>query len=95
MTVPLSVPGPREVFALMQRRWLSNEQGLDASLLDDQAVIELPFAPPPRLSGSCASAMGGSRTGASTRTCRPSPKPWADRRPTARRASQAALDSAR
>lgn len=45
MTTPL---GPREVFDLARQRWMRNEPGLDADLLDRDIVIELPFAPPGR-----------------------------------------------
>jgi uncharacterized protein len=38
--------GPREVFERMRQGWLANSAGLD--LLADDAVIELPFAPPGR-----------------------------------------------
>jgi ketosteroid isomerase-like protein len=51
MTEPSSttvVPGPREVFARMQQGWLGNATDiLDGSLAED-AVIEVPFAPPGR-----------------------------------------------
>jgi ketosteroid isomerase-like protein len=46
-TVP---PGPREVFARMQRQWVGAAE--DAHLMDDlladDAVVETPFAPPGR-----------------------------------------------
>jgi uncharacterized protein len=45
---PGAVPGPREVFARMQQRWLANDAGLMDSLLADDAIIETPFAPPGR-----------------------------------------------
>jgi ketosteroid isomerase-like protein len=50
MTGPAVVLGPREVFACMQQHWLDNDPGLDADLLADDAVIELPFAAPGRRS---------------------------------------------
>jgi hypothetical protein len=43
-----AVLGPREVFVRVQQRWLDNDPGLEADLLADNAVIELPFAAPGR-----------------------------------------------
>lgn len=40
--------GPREVFACMRRQWLSNAASPMESLLAEDAVIEMPFAPPGR-----------------------------------------------
>jgi uncharacterized protein len=40
--------GPREVFARMRQRWLSNTEETLDSLLAEDAVIEAPFAPPGR-----------------------------------------------
>ena len=40
--------GPRDVFALVRRRWLANRPDLDEDLLADDAVVEFPFAPPGR-----------------------------------------------
>jgi ketosteroid isomerase-like protein len=44
------VPGPREVFALMQRQWVDDAADPDYmdDLLADDVVIESPFAPPGR-----------------------------------------------
>ena len=39
---------PREIFALMQQRWLGNKIPEFDSLLADDAIVELPFAPPGR-----------------------------------------------
>jgi ketosteroid isomerase-like protein len=39
--------GPRDVFAQMQRQWLGQADH-DFGLLADDAVIEMPFAPPGR-----------------------------------------------
>ncbi|MDN3354498.1 nuclear transport factor 2 family protein [Actinomadura sp. DC4] len=41
----MSVPGPHEIFEQMRRHWLGES---DAELLADDAVIEMPFAPPGR-----------------------------------------------
>lgn len=43
-------PGPREVFARMQRQWVGDAADLDAfdDLLAADVVIESPFAPPGR-----------------------------------------------
>jgi hypothetical protein len=35
-TASVSLPGPREMFAYMQRQWLSNDPGPPGLLLDDQ-----------------------------------------------------------
>jgi uncharacterized protein len=48
MTPPASFLSPREVFERMQRRWLDDGAGLDADLLAENVVIEMPFAPPGR-----------------------------------------------
>jgi uncharacterized protein len=48
MTAPASFLGPREVFELMQHRWLGDGTGMDADLLDENVVIEMPFALPGR-----------------------------------------------
>ncbi len=42
-------PGPHEVFARMQQHWLGNQLSIMDELLADDAVIEMPFAPPGRL----------------------------------------------
>jgi uncharacterized protein len=41
-----AVLGPREVFARMKQGWLGNSPDVTDSLLADNAVIEVPFAPP-------------------------------------------------
>ena len=41
-----AVLGPREVFARMKQGWLGNSMDVTDSLLADDAVIEVPFAPP-------------------------------------------------
>jgi uncharacterized protein len=43
-----AVLGPREVFARMKQQWLANSSGAVGSLLADDAVVEIPFAPPGR-----------------------------------------------
>src|SRR4051812_8779821 len=39
---------PREVFALMSQRWLSNSAGVDRELLTEDVIVEMPFAAPGR-----------------------------------------------
>ncbi|GAA4236507.1 hypothetical protein GCM10022254_46300 [Actinomadura meridiana] len=48
MSVPVRVPGPREVFEHMRRQWLAAEGDQFGDLLADDAVVEMPFAPPGR-----------------------------------------------
>jgi ketosteroid isomerase-like protein len=42
------VPGPREVFARMQRHWLGNATDLPDDQYAEDVVVEMPFAPPGR-----------------------------------------------
>jgi uncharacterized protein len=54
---PGTPPGPRELFARMKQHWLSNaETGADSVLADD-AVVEIPFAPPGRPRRFCGRAQ--------------------------------------
>ncbi|GAA4210079.1 hypothetical protein GCM10022252_77380 [Streptosporangium oxazolinicum] len=47
MTESTVVPGPREIFERVRRHWLENLGGFGSELAED-AVIEVPFAPPGR-----------------------------------------------
>ncbi|MGS2648067.1 nuclear transport factor 2 family protein [Streptosporangium sp. LJ11] len=47
MTESTVAPGPREMFERVRRHWLENLGGFGSELAED-AVIEVPFAPPGR-----------------------------------------------